>query len=145
MADYGNKPNPFIYANAINTGKDIITDADDPLAAEEAYQPHMINKAMSTSIDAVLHANEMNMRGGLDKALQYQYFLNSLAPRRRGAKWYKPDQSEDVALIQSLYPVNAQRAAVMLSLLSEEQKQHLKTITTKGVTNYDGKNTRHRS
>lgn len=140
MADYGNKPNPFVYANAINAGKDIITDADDPNVAEELYQPHMINKAMSTSIDAVLHANEMNMRGGLDKALQYQYFLNSLAPRRRGAKWYKPDQSEDVELIQSLYPVNAQRATVMLSLLSEEQKQHLKTITTKGVTNYAGKN-----
>jgi hypothetical protein len=140
MADYGNKPNPFIYANAINQGKDIITDSEDPLVAEDLYEPHMINKAMSTSIDAVLHANEMNLHYGLDKALQYQYFLNSLAPRRRGAKWYKPDRSEEIALIQSLYPVNAQRAAVMLSLLSEEQIQHLKTITTKGVTNYAGKN-----
>jgi hypothetical protein len=128
--------NPFNYANAINKGEDIITDSDDPVLAEDGYQPHMINKAMSTSLDAVLYANEMNQYSHLDKALQYQYFLNSLAPRRRGAKWYKPDQSYDIEMIQSLHPVNTARAAQMLSLLSEEQKQHLRKITTKGVSEH---------
>lgn len=117
--------NPFEYLNAINAGEDIITHADDPALKEDGYNPFLTNRSMSYHIDAVLHANELNMRPDLDKKLQYLYLLYNLRPRKRIAKWHKPDTTDDIALIQQVAPVTKHRAASALRVLSKEQLKQI--------------------
>lgn len=123
--------NPFDYVNAINAGNDIITTADDPTAAENAYLPHLTNRAFSYHIDAVLHANEMNLRAGLDKKLQYLYYLYTLRPKRRyGMKWHKPTPQKNVDALQVLFPCNDERAKTVLSLLTKDQIKQIQDMTS---------------
>lgn len=128
--------NPFDFVNAINAGDDVITSADDPLAMEQAYTPHLTNRAFSYHIDAVLYANEMNMRYGLDKKLQYLYYLYTLKPKRRyGMKWHKPSPRKDIKTLQAVFPCNDERAITVLSLLSKEQMKQIQDIASMSDNN----------
>lgn len=122
------KINPFDYLNAINSGRDIISHAEDPLEAEAGYNPFLTNRGLSYHLDAVMAANEMNRFHHLDHKLQFLYHLYTLKPRKRIAKWIKPDISQDVEMIQSLYSINKRQAEIALSLLSDEQKQQLQEM-----------------
>lgn len=123
--------NPFDYVNAINKGEDIITFADDPLDAEAAYIPHLTNRAFSYHIDAVLHANEMNLRFDLDSKLQYLYYLYTLRPKRRyGMKWVKPTPQKNVKALQAVFACNDERAKTVLSLLSNDQIKQIQSMVS---------------
>lgn len=124
--------NPFDYVNAINAGDDIITRATDPIEAERAYNPHLTNRALSYHADAALYTNDMNLRYGLDKKLQFLYYLYTLRPKRRyGSKWHKPTPNNNVKLIQDVFPCNEERAKVVLSMLTKDQiRQIQETVTS---------------
>lgn len=128
MADTSN---PFDYINAINAGDDIISTADDPAKAEEGYTPHLTNRAFSNHMDSVLYANEMNLRWGLDKKLQYFYYLYTLRPRKRYGKWHKSTPKKNIQAIQAIFPCNSQRAATVLSLLTKEQIKQIQDMSNK--------------
>ena len=68
----------------------------------------------------------MNMRAFLDKKLQYHYFLHGIPPRRRFAKWPKPEKHEDVELVQEIFNCNETRAVELLSLLDKDKLNTIK-------------------
>ena len=70
------KRNPFDFVKSVSYDKkDIMVDDIE----EKAYQPFLINKALSYHQDSVFFANEMNVRGSTDNRLQYQIEAGSHA------------------------------------------------------------------
>ena len=77
------KRNPFDFVKSVSSDKtDIMVDDIE----EKAYQPFLINKALSYHQDSVFLTNEMNIRHGVDNRLQYVFFLNTLRKRQRFSK-----------------------------------------------------------
>ena len=77
---------------------------------EKAYQPFLINKALSYHQDAVFLTNEMNVRHGVDNRLQYMFFLNTLRKRQRFSKWQKPYISKKIDTVKSYYKISTKES-----------------------------------
>ena len=122
--------NPFDFVNQILYGKkNLIVDEE----TEKAYAPFLINRSLSYHKDCVMYANEMNRRHFLDKKLQYDFFLNTIRSQKRPfAKWVKPEKSEDIECIKSIFGFSDTKAREALRLLSNEQIQKLKEQTDIG-------------
>ena len=91
--------NPFDYVNAINKGKDIMSDTDNDELAEKGYNAFITNKAFSYFRDTIIVANEMNIRHFLDNRLQFSFFINIIRPKRRWSRWSKPEHHADLEAI----------------------------------------------
>ena len=121
--------NPFEYVNAINYNKkDIMVDD----IAEKEYNPYIINKALSFFPDTILFANEMNKYHHLDHRLQFDFFINIIRKKQRFSKWLKPSEVENLQLIKDFYGYSNEKAKSVLTLLSNEQIDELKTRMNKG-------------
>ena len=121
--------NPFDYVNAINYNKkDIMVDD----IAEKEYNPYIINKALSFFPDTILFANEMNKYHHLDHRLQFDFFINIIRKKQRFSKWLKPNEVENLQLIKDCYGYSNEKAKSVLTLLSNEQIDELKTRMNKG-------------
>ena len=121
--------NPFEYANAINyTKKNIMVDD----IAEKAYNPFMINRQLSYFPDTVLAANEMNRHHHVDNRLQFDFIKNIIRKRKRFSKWFKPEQVSDLETVKEYYGYSNEKARQVLTLLSTEQINELKTKVAKG-------------
>ena len=117
------KRNPFDFVKSVSYDKkDIMVDDIE----EKAYQPFLINKALSYHQDAVFLVNEMNIRHGSDSRLQYLFFINTLRKRQRFSKWHKPYESKKLETVKNAFNVSSQRAKEYLELLSEKQYRDLK-------------------
>ena len=69
------------YLYSINQSKkNILVDDID---AEKKYPTYIINRCLSSFTDTVLFANEMNKNPHLPKRLQYDFYINSVKPRKR--------------------------------------------------------------
>ena len=68
------------YLNTINQTKQYLMD-EDP-GWEKNYPAYVINKCMSQHMDTIMYANEMNQYQGLDKKLQYDFFINIVRLRK---------------------------------------------------------------
>jgi len=102
---------------------------------EKAYQPFLINKALSYHQDAVFLVNEMNVRHGSDNRLQYLFFINTLRKRKRFSKWQKPYESKKLDTIKTYYGVSTQKAKEYLELLTDKQYNDLKDSMKTGGKN----------
>ena len=121
--------NPFEYCNAINyTKKDIMVDD----IAEKAYSSYMINRQLSYFPDTILAANEMNRNHHLDNRLQFDFFINIVRKRKRFSKWFKPEQISDLDAVKIYYGYSNDKARQIITLLSTEQLNELKTKVAKG-------------
>ena len=121
--------NPFEYVNAINyTKKNIMIDD----VAEKAYAPYMVNRQLSYFPDTVLAANEMNRNHHADNRLQFDFFINIIRKRKRFSKWFKPEQISDLEIVKEYYGYSNEKARQILTLLSTEQINELKTKVAKG-------------
>ena len=117
------KRNPFDFVKSVYYDKkDIMVDDIE----EKAYQPFLINKALSYHQDAVFLVNEMNTRHSTGHRLQYCFFINTLRKRQRFSKWHKPFESKKVETVKSAFGVSSQRAKEYLELLSDKQYRDLK-------------------
>lgn len=126
--------NPFDYVNAISkTKKDLM--ADESKASESAYNPFLVNKALSYFVDTAMHANEINKYNHLDNKLQFHYFLNSIRSGNRFSKWTKKKNDEELELVKQYYNMSDEKAKQSLPLLSQKQLSFIKTILTNGVSN----------
>lgn len=121
--------NPFTFVNAINSGKNIIRNGE---AVEADYVPFLTNRSLSYHKDTVLYAKELNINSSADKIMQFEYYLNSVRPKKRFAKWTKTVNPDDLELIKSYYYVSSRKALEILSLLTEEQIETIKTRTQTG-------------
>jgi len=123
------KPSLSEYLTSINqTKKSVIVDEE----SEKAYPPFIVNKCLSAFHDTVLFANEMNMYPQLDKKMQYDFFINSINPRKRFSPWAKKTQVEYLDAIKEYYGYNDNKALQALRILSKDQLEHIKNLVDKG-------------
>lgn len=128
--------NFFEILSNINTGvkaPDLLEDA--PAApsgaaesdAEKAYNSFMINRGLSFFQDSILFANEMNIHHDLPPKMAYDFYRNSLRPRKRFSKWFKalPDSS-DVELIKRRYGYSSAKAREALTLFDAAALKELR-------------------
>ena len=125
----------FDYVKSINqTKKNMMRDTENDDLAERAYQPFLTNRSLSYFIDTVLLANEMNMRHDADNKLQYEYFLNSVRPRKRFAKWVKNNTHNDLEIIMEYHDCSLQKAREYARVLSDDALSVMKEKLEKGGT-----------
>lgn len=117
------------YLNSINQNKKNIIVDDE---SEKAYPPFIVNKCLSAFHDTVLFANEMNMYPHLDKKMQYDFFINSINPRKRFSPWAKKTKVEYLDAIKEYYSYNDDKALQALRILSKDQLEHIKKLVDKG-------------
>jgi hypothetical protein len=125
--------NPFVYADSVSASKKNLMrgSANDELA-EKGYKPFLTNRSMSYHQDAILYANEMNMRPHLDNKPQYEYLLNTLRKRKRYAKWAKQTPDASVEMIMEYFGYGRSKAEDALKILTDEQLAMIEVALDKG-------------
>ena len=108
------------YLNTINQTKENLMDGDDP-AWEKNYPSFIINKCMSQHLDTIMFANEMNQYQGLDKKLQYDFFINIVRPRKRFSPWGKKEKINNLDIVKKFYGYSTEKAMQALRILSNDQ------------------------
>lgn len=109
---------PFVFVEAVSFSKvDLLEDNPE---LEKDYTPFIVNKSLSYHLDALQHANEMNLYYDIDKKLQFDYLRCALRSRKRFAKWVKKPENTGLDAIQRYYGCNERDAEEILGLLSED-------------------------
>lgn len=111
------------FLNSINQTKENLINKD--YKVEKDYVPFVINKCLSYFPDTVFYANRMNQYPGIDKKLQYDYYLHSISKRKRFSKWIKPEKNEDVEIIKQVYGYSDTRAREVVDLVPVDKIRHL--------------------
>ncbi len=125
--------NPFDYINAINTTKkNLMVGTENDRLAEKGYDPFLTNRALSYHNDTIGVANEMNTRHYLDKKPQFEFFINTVRPKKRFAKWVKKQKDSDVAVIKEYYGYNDIKARQALTILTDDQLTDIRIRIDKG-------------
>ena len=118
------------WLKSINqTKKNILKDDTE---ATSGYPPYIVNKCLSSFTDAVLYANEMNKNAHLPKKLQYDFFINTLKPRRRFSPWVKKQTLEHLELVKEYYGYSHTKALEALRILTIDQLDIIKKALYKG-------------
>ena len=121
------------WLNSINHTKNNLV-SDDPTLIK-SYPPYIINRCLSSHIDSVLFANEMNKNHHLDKDLQYSFYLNSLRKKKRFSPWLRKDKVNDLDIVKQYYSYSNDKAMQALKILSREQLDFIKQRLDTGGTN----------
>jgi len=121
------------WLNSINNTKDNLVSDDSTLI--KSYPPYIINRCLSSHIDAILFANEMNKNHHLDKELQYSFYLNSLRKKKRFSPWLRKDKVNDLDVVKQYYNYSNDKAMQALKILSREQLDFIKQRLETGGTN----------
>jgi hypothetical protein len=125
--------NPFIYVDSISySKKNLMRDTANDDLAERGYKPFLTNRSLSYHQDAILYANEMNMRPAAEHKLQYEYLLNSLRKRKRYSKWKKQDPDATVEMIMEYFGYGRSKAEDALRVLTDEQLAMIEVALDKG-------------
>lgn len=117
------------YLYSINQSKQNILVNEE---ITKAYPPFIINKCLSGFVDSILYANEMNKNHHLDKKLQYDFYINSLKPRKRFSPWVKKQTLENLELVKRYYGYNHNKALEALRILTNHQLEEIKKLLDKG-------------
>ena len=117
------------YLTSINQSKKSVVIDDE---SEKAYPPYIVNKCLAAFHDTVLFANEMNVYPHLDKKLQYDFFINSINPRKRFSPWAKKQSIKYLDVVKEYYGYNDDKALQALRILSNDQLDHIKKLVDKG-------------
>ena len=118
------------YLNTINQTKQYLMD-EDP-GWEKNYPSFVINKCMSQHLDTIMIANEMNQYPGLDRKMQYDFFINIVRPRKRFSPWGKKQKVKDLELVKQYYGYSTEKALQALRILSPEQLEIIRDKLNKG-------------
>ncbi len=113
------------YLNSINFSKEYLLDEQDP-QWEKKYAPFIINKCMSSHIDTIMFANEMNINHQLPSKLQYDFFINIVRKRKRFSPWIKKEKIQDLDAVKSYYGYSNEKAQQSLKILTKEQIAFIK-------------------
>jgi hypothetical protein len=113
------------YLNSINFSKEYLMDEQDP-QWEKKYAPFIINKCMSSHIDTIIFANEMNINHQLPSKLQYDFFINIVRKRKRFSPWIKKEKIQDLDAVKSYYGYSNEKAQQSLKILTKEQIAFIK-------------------
>ena len=125
--------NPFIYTDSINhTKKNLMRGTANDDLAEKGYKPYIANRSLSYAQDAILYANEMNLRAHLENKQQYEFLLNSLRKRKRFAKWKKQTPDATVEMIMEYFGYGRAKAEQAMRVLTDDQLTMIEKALDKG-------------
>ena len=120
------------FLTSINSSKENLVEKE-PLCEKE-YIPFVINKCLSYFPDTIFYANQINVRSGLDKKMQYDYLRLSVSKRKRFSKWFKEEKNDNIKLIQEYYGYSYRRAKEVLECLTDDNIKTIKdSLKTGGV------------
>ena len=125
------------YLNAINHTKERLMDTEDE-EWEKKYPPFIVNKCLAPFQDTILLVNEINQYPNIDKKLQFDFFINSLRPRKRFTPWVKANKLENLEYVKEFYGYNNEKARIALSILNDEHIATIKRRLNKGGKNGTG-------
>ena len=124
------KPKLGDWLYSINQSKKNMMVQDPTL--ESSYPSWIVNKCLSSFTDTVLFANEMNKNPHLPKRLQYDFYINSVKPRKRFSPWTKKDSIDYLEIVKEYYGYNDDKALQALRVLTKNQLDHIKKALSKG-------------
>lgn len=125
--------NPFDYVNTINTTKkNMMRDSENDELAERGYNPWIVNNALSYFPDTILHSNLMNINHHIPSRPQYEFFLSSLRPKKRFAKWVKEEVNDDLELVMKYFEFNRSNAKDVMSLLTVDDINEIRALYEEG-------------
>lgn len=116
------------YLYSINQSKKDVWDEDN----HKNYPPFVINRCLSGHLDCILHANEMNFSNHLDKKMQYDYYINTLRPRKRFSPWLKQSKLNDLEAVKTYYGYSNEKARQALQVLTTSQITEIKSLIDTG-------------
>lgn len=120
------------FLTSINSSKENLVEKE-PLCEKE-YIPFVVNKCLSYFPDTIFYANQINVRPGLDKKIQYDYLRLSVSKRKRFSKWFKEEKNDNIKLIQEYYGYSYRRAKEVLDCLTDDNIKTIKdSLKTGGV------------
>jgi hypothetical protein len=120
------------WLNSVNFTKENLIGED--LDNIKSYPPYIINRCLSSFLDTILFANEMNIHCNLDKDMQYSFYLNSLRKKKRFSSWITKDTVENLKYIKAYYGYNDEKASQVLNILSKDQINYIKSKLDTGGT-----------
>lgn len=120
--------NFFDFVNDITFKKAYIWNSDN----EKAYNPFMVNRALSQFPDTAFMANEMNMASHLDHKMQHDFYFNIVRKQKRFSKWTKHKTTDKIKVIMEAYNYSEREARHVESLLSDDDIKMLKQKLNKG-------------
>ena len=118
------------WLNSINQNKKNILE-EDPTAKCPSY---IINRCMSSHLDTVMFANDMNLSQQLDSDMQYLFYLNSVRKRKRFSPWLRKDEIKDLDSVKRYYGYSKEKAKQALRILTKEQLNFIKSKFETGGT-----------
>ena len=124
------KPKLSAWLYSINQTKKNMMDEAPSL--ENSYPTWIINKCLSSFTDTVLFANEMNMNWHISKRMQYDFYINSLRPRKRFSPWSKKESIDYLDEVREYYGYSYTKALEVIRVLSTDQLEHIKRSLNKG-------------
>ena len=113
------------WLNSINQNKKNIMD-NDP-STEKTYPPYIINKCLSSHIDTIMFANEININHHITKKLQYDFYINIVRTKKRFSPWIKKEANKDLDYVKSYYGYSNEKAYQALRILTKEQLTFIKS------------------
>ena len=121
------------YLYSINQSKKNILD-EDPDAVKK-YPSYIVNRCLSSFTDTVLYANEINKNTHLPNKMQYDFFLNSVKPRKRFSPWTRKDSIDYLDVVKEYYGYNDDKALQALRILTKNQLDKITYLLRKGGKN----------
>tara|TARA_B100000963_G_scaffold361035_1_gene394499 strand:- start:3378 stop:3776 length:399 start_codon:yes stop_codon:yes gene_type:complete len=121
------------YLYSINQSKKNIIDDDSD--AEKRYPPYIVNRCLSSFTDTILYANEMNKNSHLPNKMQYDFFINSVKPRKRFSPWARKDSIDYLDVVKEYYGYNDDKALQALRILTKDQLDKITYLLRKGGNN----------
>jgi len=118
------------YLYSINQSKKNLLDDNED--AVKKYPPFIINKCLSGFTDSILFANEMNKYHQLDKKMQYDFYINSLKPRKRFTPWVRKETLEHLELVKQYYGYSHNKAVAALRILTNSELDEIKKLLDTG-------------
>ena len=94
-----------------------------------------VNRCLSSFTDTVLYANEMNKNSHLPNKMQYDFFLNSVKPRKRFSPWARKDSIDYLDVVKEYYGYNDDKALQALRILTKNQLDKITYLLRKGGKN----------
>jgi hypothetical protein len=100
------------------------------------YVPFVVNRALSFHQDCVLYANELNLNPGMDKDMQYHFYLNTIrSMKRKFQPWQKTSTDKNIEAVKTYFGYSNEKAKEALRILTEEQIAEIIIKTDKGGVN----------
>ena len=121
--------NPFDIVASVSHNKKRIIDGEN----EQEYSAFIINRALSYYPDTLMYAQEMNTNHHIPALLQYDYYFNSLRPKKRFSKWFKKEKLDTLTAVMQYYGYSYRRAMETLNTLTPNELDNIKKTMTIGI------------